>query len=92
MSAVSSAIAARQLRAIVFADHSTPGESAAHFLGLIANIIGPLPEPYWQEILADVQRPCDVPGCDCHTFKSRVFDALDELRSDWIGTVGGRQR
>lgn len=83
---------AKQLLAMVFRDLSVPGESAAQFLGLIANIIGPLPEWYWQAILADVQRPCDDPGCDCHTFKSRVFDALDELRSDWIGTVGGRQR
>ncbi|MFL6416131.1 MAG: hypothetical protein ACJ74Y_10755 [Bryobacteraceae bacterium] len=62
------------------------GQFAAALGGFIANIVGPIPEEKWQEMVRTMQTGCDNPGCDCHTVSSKLFDALDELRTDWIGS------
>jgi hypothetical protein len=94
LTAQQSASVAAAIRAAFF-ETNDPDGSAAAFGGLLANIIGPLPEEFWQEMIRSAGEPCDDANCACHTFKGRVFEALDDLRTDWIANVpmrrGGRK-
>ncbi len=60
-----------------------PKRAASYLTGHIANIIGPMPDDLWRQMLRVAPLPCDEPGCDCHIFSAKVFNALNALRDDW---------
>lgn len=59
-----------------------PQEFAAMFTGgIIANVVGNMPQNYWQEFSR--VEPCGRPGCDCHlVLQPKIMKALETLRND----------
>jgi hypothetical protein len=60
-----------------------PSVAQAVLGGFIANIIGPLPDEHWKQMIVESRKPCGVPDCGCEKFKGNVLEALDALREDW---------
>lgn len=63
------------------ARHNDPETFRAFFLGVIANVVGNLPDDYWRKCLKS--EACDEPGCDCHVVNDKMVAALDALLDDW---------
>lgn len=60
---------------------SDPQHFKAYFCGaIIANVVGNLPDDYWQKLI--VREPCDRAGCDCHLMSDPVIEALKIVRAD----------
>lgn len=57
---------------------------------ILANVVGNLPDDYWQE--AKKVGPCSIPGCLCHVPAKAVMEALDLLRNDHIETMKKRPK
>ena len=52
-------------QAVLFlASELPPGDFKACFAGMIANVVGNMPEDYWREFIK--VEPCGRPGCNCH--------------------------
>lgn len=56
--------------------------------GVITNVVGNLPEDYWQQC-KDIT-PCGNPGCDCHVLQTEMVAMLQKLRDDWKSTLNKR--
>lgn len=50
--------------------------------GIIANVLGNLTDPEWQDITKDTAKPCETPGCNCHKIRETVLSALEAFRED----------
>lgn len=62
--------------------HAMPPHAFSAFLcgGIVANIIGNLPDEYWREMMR--VEACGRPGCDCHVLQEQVMQTLDAMRKD----------
>lgn len=70
-------------RCLGVASVNPPSEFAAWFCGgIIANVIGNLPDEYWEKMSTPV--PCGRPGCDCHLHEQDALKFLSELRKKHI--------
>lgn len=66
---------------LVVARVTPPQEFQSMLGGLIANVVGNLPDHYWEDFKRIT--PCDVEGCTCHLdVMPKVIEALDILRKD----------
>ncbi len=66
---------------LMFAGNLHPGEFQTRFASLIANIVGNLPDDYWQEFIKI--KPCGRAGCGCHlTLKKHAVDLFKLLRAE----------
>lgn len=64
-----------------------PDKFAAFFCGgVIANVVGNLPEDYWVEFRKSVL-PCGQPGCDCHKMREKLMPFLEIVRADHQAAV-----
>lgn len=66
--------------------HMQDGSAAKRnqFLGgLLANVVGPIPDEAWSEMMEDSKHPCGQPDCGCETLRTETFTTLDKLRTDW---------
>lgn len=71
------------------ARHNEPETFSAFFCGgVIANVLGNLPEDYWQKFRQI--EPCDQPGCDCHLLRARTLPFLEMIRADYQATMAAR--
>lgn len=74
----------RELNALLMmtATISEPQAFRAFFIGgVIANVVGNLPEEYWRRFIS--VEPCVQPGCNCHLLLvPEVIQALTILRMD----------
>ncbi len=61
----------------------TPEEAQASLGGLLGNVIGPIPDEFWDEMVKFSGEPCSTPGCTCHIAHKKVFDGFTELRKEW---------
>ncbi len=72
-----------------YSRESQPAEFRAMFCGLIANVVGNLPDDYWREFLR--VEICSEPGCDCHKIQEPVLAALAALRADHKAEMATRK-
>lgn len=63
-----------------------PANQAAGVLmsGLIARIVINIDEGRWREMLDSAEAPCGKPGCSCENDRMSFFNALDELRTNFL--------
>ena len=66
---------------ITLASNMHPDEFRPRLSALIGNVVGNMPEEYWQEFVKI--KPCGRAGCDCHltTVKNGV-EIFERLRRD----------
>ena len=48
--------------------------------GVLANIVGNIPDEHWEKMKTEAALPCDRPGCTCHLLHKSTFDQLELLR------------
>ena len=65
---------------LITAASSDPKAFNAFFVGLIANVIGNLPEDYFKAMMK--VEPCGREGCDCHLMRRDEAIFLEALRDD----------
>lgn len=59
-----------------------PQEFQAWFLGgILANVLGEMPDEYWS--LFKKKEACPEVGCDCHIVFSKFTEQLQIMRDDW---------
>jgi hypothetical protein len=59
-----------------------PADFQAMFGGIVANVVGTMPEKYWERFSAI--EPCGRPGCDCHlTIAPKTVALFKLLREDY---------
>lgn len=60
-----------------------PADFAALFFGgVVANVVGNLPDDYWQELVRESSKPCARAGCDCQKMNVQILAVMDALRAD----------
>ncbi len=66
---------------LTLASESYPDDFKARFAGLVANVVGNLPEDYWRQFI--IVAPCGRPGCTCHeAVQKHGADLFKLLRAD----------
>jgi hypothetical protein len=66
-----------------------PEKAQAALGGFIANIVGPIPNEYWESMKRAAAQPCGRIDCGCETLRNKLFDTLDLQRTDWLEQVRG---
>lgn len=49
----------------------------------IANMIGPIGDETWAEMVAASRVPCGEADCGCEGLRAQVFEILSKVRDDW---------
>ena len=63
----------------------TPDHAMAVLIGrMIGPIVGKIPEDQWQAMIADYDKPCGEPDCDCEKLRIQLIPALHILRNDYL--------
>jgi hypothetical protein len=69
-------------QALILAKRNGPQEFMAWFSGaIVGNVIGNLPDKYWNECL-DI-KPCGQIGCDCEIMREKAMRLFAIIRTDF---------
>lgn len=61
------------------AENLEPSQFHTFFCALMANIVGNLPDDYWERV-KEQNKPCGQTDCTCHLEAKALFDALEPMR------------
>lgn len=53
----------------------------------IANLVGPIPDDVWGDMMKQSEKPCGKPGCTCHIAVKILFDGINTEREEWKKNV-----
>lgn len=62
------------------ANNLPPGDFQWRFAGMIANVVGNMPDEYWREFCK--MGPCDRVGCTCHETVQKHVELFTLMRRD----------
>lgn len=72
------------------AERTSPNDFKVMFGASIANVVGVLPDPYWERMMPCP--PCSEAGCNCHEIAETLMKAADSVRTDHIQTMKHRNK
>lgn len=70
-----------------------PGVAAAMLGGAIANMVGHIPDEFWEQMKIETVKPCECGQPECNgeaevARRKEIYAMLDVLRNEWKEAVG----